>query len=230
MAHMEQTHFRHSEFYPKDFYGRYVDDIFCLFRDLNDVEKFHEFINSIHPSTKFEVEHESGDQLTFLDTIVRRSATSSPVISTHVKSSDRGLIYDITSFIPNKYKINLVSTLFYRCYKIASSWSVFNVDAKLLTQRLLNNGFTRSMVNTCINNVICKFHYKLSPPKDPTVPKNKIIVSLPYLGHLSYLLKRNITRLLSKFYPSCDIQIVFRRGFKIGNLFSHKDKLPKSCR
>ena len=95
---------------------------------------------------------------------------------------------------------------------------------------MLNNGFTRSMVNTCIDNVICKFHYKLSPPKHPTVPKNKIIVSLPYLGHLSYLLKRNITRLLSKFYPSCNIQVVFRRGFKIGNLFCHMDKLPKSCR
>ena len=89
MAHLEETEFRHSEFYPKEFYGRYVDDIFCLFRDRSDVEKFHNFINSIHPSTKFEVEHESGDQITFLDTVVRRSATSSPVISTHVGSSNR---------------------------------------------------------------------------------------------------------------------------------------------
>ena len=54
-------------------------------------------------------------------------------------------------------------------------------------------------------------------------------MSLPYLGHISYILKRNLTHLLSRFYPSCEIQVVFRRGFKIGNMMSHKDKLPKSC-
>ena len=103
------------------------------------------------------------------------------------------------------------------------------VDVKNLTRRFVNNGFPRWIVNQCINKVIEKFHYSSNSPRPPNVPRDKIIISLPYLGHLSYLLKRNLTSLLSKFYPTCEIRVVFQRGLKIGNLLSHEDKLPKSC-
>ena len=176
MSHLEETYFYECEFFPRDLYVRYVDDIFCLFRNYEDIDKFHQFINSIHPSTKFELEYESENKLTFLDTVVTRSTTPSPVIATHVKASDRGLIYDFSSFVPLKYKMNLISTLFYRCYKIASSWHIFHSDASRLTKRLVNNGFPRRLVNQCIDKVIARFHYNSRPPKDPKPTKAKIIV------------------------------------------------------
>ena len=53
---------------------------------------------------------------------------------------------------------------------------------------------------------------------------------LPYLGVMSTVYKRKISRLVHKFYPSVRLRVVFSRGFRLSNLFSFKDKLPLQCR
>ena len=87
------------------------------------VTKFHEFVNSMHPSTKFDMEVEEDGELAFMDTIVTRNiSTDLPDFSTKVKATDKGLFYDFNSFLPEKYKSNLVCSLVYRVYMIASSY------------------------------------------------------------------------------------------------------------
>ena len=55
------------------------------------------------------------------------------------------------------------------------------------------------------------------------------LVSLPFLGPLSYVIKRRLVKLVGKFYPTIQLKVVFRRGFRIRNLFSFKDKFPLKC-
>ena len=49
------------------YYRRYVDDIFALFRSLDHLEKFTNYLNSKHKNIKFTYEKESNNSLPFLD-------------------------------------------------------------------------------------------------------------------------------------------------------------------
>ena len=52
---------------------------------------------------------------------------------------------------------------------------------------------------------------------------------MPYLGQMSIVLKRDIMNLIRKFYTSVELKIIFKRGFKISNLFKFKDRFPMKC-
>ena len=69
MAHLEEKFILTSSLSPQ-FYRRYVDDTFCLFKKQADVHLFHDYLNSIDVSTQFDVETKSYGQLAFLDTSV----------------------------------------------------------------------------------------------------------------------------------------------------------------
>ena len=57
-----------------------------------------------------------------------------------------------------------------------------------------------------------------------------MVLTLPYLGLISIILRRNLLKLVRKFYPHISFRIIFRRGFRISNLFHYKDTFPKSCK
>ena len=98
--------------FSPSFYRRYVDDTFCLMKEECHIDQFLSYINSIDPNIQFNVEQEKNEQLSFLDTVVSRSNNSFPDISTKIKSTDRGLLYHFSSFIPKIYKTILSIVLF----------------------------------------------------------------------------------------------------------------------
>ena len=116
MAHLEEQHIVTCSSSPLPaYYRRYVDDTFCLFQNLADAYTFLDYINSLDPSTIFDIEEEQNGQLPFLDTVVSRSSSRHyPDISTRVKPTDKGLFYNFASFLPERYKTSLVSCLGYR--------------------------------------------------------------------------------------------------------------------
>ena len=192
--------------------------------------KFHDFINDLHPSIKFDREEEENGQLNFLDTIIRRTEDTSPSISTRVKPQDKGLLYNFSSFVPDKTKTSLISTLVYRAYKIASNMNIFHVDVTALKKKLKQNGFSLHLIDTCIGAVLGKHHANITRPSTTDVPRQEINIILPYLGPVSHLLKRRLQKLVHRFYPSVELNIIYRRGFIIANMFNYKDKFPLSCR
>ena len=52
-------------------YKRYVDDIFCMFRNEKDAENFFEFLNCRHENIKLTIEKESNKFLSFLDILIK---------------------------------------------------------------------------------------------------------------------------------------------------------------
>ena len=227
MTHLEETYIFGSEFAPS-FYRRYVDDTFCIFRQPEHVSKFHDYLNSLSPSTKFDIEIEEDGELAFLDTVVGKSCpTAKPEVSTKVKDTDKGLFYDYNSFIPERYKCNLVCCLVYRVYKIASSFHIFDNNLQRLCAKLYKNGFPKKIVEECIAKVLDGFYIPKAP--EPTVRREEIIMVMPYLGHMSIVLKREIFQLVRKFYPAVNVKIIFKRGFQISNMFNFKDRFPLKC-
>ena len=62
-----------------------------------------------------------------------------------------------------------------------------------------------------------------------TVSRKEIIMVMPYLGHMSIILKRDVLQLVRKFYPAADVKVIFKRGFQISNMFNFKDRFPLKC-
>ena len=54
------------------FWKRYVDDVFCLWPNSENVDSFLENLNSLVPSVKFTKEEENDHRLAFLDVLVHR--------------------------------------------------------------------------------------------------------------------------------------------------------------
>ena len=128
-----------------------------------------------------------------------------------------------------KYKLNLISTLVYRIYKIASSYELLHQDLEVLKKKLMSNGFPIFFIEKCIGNVLNKF-YSAEDTRNDEKSGDNILMVLPYLGHISYSTKRKLVKLVGKFYPGVKLRIIFTRGFRLSSMFSYKDKLPLSCR
>ena len=66
----------------------------------------------------------------------------------------------------------------------------------------------------------------------PDVPKQKIFVKIPFMSaHSNKLIKFDLSKLVSKFYPQIDFNIIFTNDFSIGSFFQFKDKVsPYSMR
>ena len=229
MCHLEEEYYVKSQLYP-NYYRRYVDDTFCLFNNRESANNFFNFINNVHPSTKFDMESENNNKLSFLDTIVHRSS-SMPFTetSTKVKATDKGLFYAYNSFVPTFYKLSLMKGLIFRVFSIASSYSWFHSDLIHLRNKFISNGFPKHLVDLCTNSVLSKI-YSVPSPVIHTVKKKSVIFVLPFLGPLSYLMSRKLKKLIHKFYPYIELKVVFKRGFCIGDLFKFKDKMPLECR
>ena len=141
-----------------------------------------------------------------------------------MKSTDKGLFYNINSFIPESYKHNLVYCLIHRIYNIASSNKIFHYDLENLKKKFLKNGFSSFM----FKSNVYKFLNKQYSPEVPiaTVHKKHVMFVIPYLGPLSILIKRRLKKLVSRFYPLVELKIIYKRGNTIKNLFSYKDTFP----
>ena len=92
-----------------------------------------------------------------------------------------GLYTKWDSFTPEKYKVNLIRTLTFRCFRICSSPSLLRSSLNELRKLLLQNGYPIGVVNYNINDVLNR---QQNRPKNPTttVSKKETILVLPYLG------------------------------------------------
>ena len=227
MAHLEEQHFL-KQVLPcsPTFYRRYVDDAFALFTDRNHVDPFLAFINSIEPSIQFDVEHENNDTLSFLDTNVTRASNHLYYdVSTGIKPTDKRLFYNFNSFVPVSFKNNLMSTLIFRVFSIASSYIIFDENLQTLKTKFLKNGFPSFSFFAATN----KFLYKQYNPNCgivSTVNKKTVVIVLPYLRYLSIIMRIRITGLVSKYYPTADFKVIFKSGYSIRKMFCYKDKVP----
>ena len=153
MCHLEKTFILTSDLSP-EFYRRYVDDTFCLFSNKEDAIKFFDYINTIHPSIKFDMELKNNNKLEFLDIVVECTDSQLTKTSTRVKPTDKGLYHNFASFIPTTYKRNKIFTLAYRAYRIASDMLVFDKDIFKLKAKLKRNGFPRDFIKITISKAL----------------------------------------------------------------------------
>ena len=224
MCHFEEQWLMNSRFCPSLWF-RYVDDTFTMFDSKDNANEFLTFLNSRHDSIKFTLEFEEDNKIPFLDILLKRCPDNTFSTSVYCKKTFTGLYTKWDSFTPRKYKINLIRTLTYRCFRICSSPSLLQAAIKDLRKLLLQNGYPQGVITFNINDVLNKNKNKSNNPVQATVPKKDILIVLPYLGLHSNQVTKRLKSCVYNFYSFINLKIIFQNTRRINSFFPYKDRL-----
>ena len=209
------------------FYQRYVDDIFCVFKNETQANIFLEFLNTRHNNIKFTIEKEIYKKLPFLDILVDKSNDKIHT-SIYRKKTYTGLLLNFNSFTPWSYKKGLLKTLIDRTFRINNTWLGFHNDISKLKNILLKNEYPLKQIDTHIR----KYLHKQYDNENHTNPSNTETryYKLPYIGQFSKSTQKRLNNLISRFCKdSVSIKLVFTT-FKLSSIFSTKNKVPSSLK
>ena len=226
MCHFEEKWVMSGQVCPS-FWYRYVDDTFTMFENKDTANGILQYLNSRHNSTKFTIEFEQDNEIPFLDILVKRCPNNTFVTSIYRKKTFTGLYTKWVSFTPRKYKINLIRTLTYRCYRICSSASLLQSALGDLRKLLLQNGYPQGIITYNVNDLLNRNRNK---PRSPvsTVPKKDIIILLPYLGLQSNQISQRLKSCVYNFYSFVNLKIIFQNNCRTKSFFPNNDRLNRS--
>ena len=188
------------EFKPK-LYKKYVDNIFVMFRSMDHVKKFVDYMNTKHPNIRFTFEIEDQNSFSFLDIkIIRNTEKKAFETSVYIKSTFSGAFINFNSSIPMTYKTGLLETMLFRCFSICSSYEKFHQEILKLKEIFKRNSYPEKFIDRCIKNFI----NKLDVPKvvEDTAAKKELILVLPYLGQQSFEIRNRTQCCLKKNAPT----------------------------
>ena len=201
-----------------------------MFDSKDNANEFLSFLNSRHDSIKFTLEFEEDNKIPFLDILLKCCPYNTFSTSVYRKKTFTGLYTKWDSFTPRKYKINLIRTLTYRCFRICSSPSLLQAAIKDLRKLLLQNGYPQGVITFNINDVLNKNKNTSNNPVQATVPKKDILIVLPYLGLHSNQVTKRLKSCVCNFYSFVNLKIIFRNTRRINSFFPYKDRLNRSQR
>ena len=212
--------------FQANFYSRFVDDTFLLFRSKDHVGKFGHYLSKQHKNIKFTSKIEENGSLSFLDIKISRE-NNKFVISVYRKPTFSGVFTNFESFIPDIDKRGLIETLLHRSFRLCSKYENFHWKIGILKSILKRNSYPHNLVNHCIkkflNKIFVQRHLNF------TVSKRELICILPYLGKASFDLRTKLRRTIESNLPFCKLKIIFRSKW-LTNLFHFKDSLEKKIR
>ena len=204
---------------------RYVDDTFTLFQSKDTALNFLKYLNSCHKNIQFTLEFEENKEIPFLDVLIKRTTLNTFTTSVYRKKTLTGLFTKWDSFTPRKYRVNLIRTLTYRCFRICSTPSLLQSALDDLRNRLLQNGYPKGTINFNINDVLNRNRNKILVS---TVPKKDLFIVLPFLGSQSTFFSKRLKTCISSFYSAVDLKVIFQNTNRIKSFFPYKDRLNRS--
>ena len=174
----------------------------------------------------FTFEIEENDKLAFLDVLITREGSF--CTSLYRKPTFSGLYSNFKSFMPDSYKKGLLYTLLHRAFVLCCSWDKFHEEVCFLKKTFLKNSFSGFFIDQCIKIFLDKIF--IAKKVVLTVPKKELRICLPFLGKQSLEIKTKLSRFLSKNFPQCKPQVIFKSNNRLKNFFSFKDKIPLNVR
>ena len=133
-------------------YVRYVDDIFVIFNNNNQIENLKSKFEA-ESVLRFTIEHSTNNKLPFLDVMINKCNNE---VHTQVyrKKTDLGLCLNAHSECPIRYKESVIKNYLRRAYKICKSWTDFHQEIQLIKQMLVNNNYSNTLVDNNIKMFI----------------------------------------------------------------------------
>ena len=184
-------------------YLRYVDDIFVSCDSPANSHKILDYFNRCHPAIKFTLENELDDKLSFLDVLLLRTQDGAIQRKVHRKVTWTGQYTHFSSFVPLKYKRNLVKCLAYRARHICTP-DTLDYELTFIRKTLSENGYPDNFVRR---------HMEPKPemPANFDVPKKKVFLSVPFKGESSFqILKLRLSSAISGTFPAAQLCLLPR--------------------
>ena len=188
--------------YRPFYYPRYVDDIFVLFKSSDQLKRFQSYLNSCHVYMSFTIETEQNNKISFLDVNVIREQGRF-ITSVYQKATFSGVYTHFHSFLPDTYKIGMIYFLVNRCFRICSSWSMFDQQLILLTGILQKNEFPENFIDRCFKLFLNRIH--ILKEKVSTVEKKPLRLVLPYLGTISLQTRTKLQKFIKGLFNCCKL-------------------------
>ena len=111
-------------------------------------------------------------------------------------------------------------TLVNRAYNLCTNWSIFHEEMSFLKNFFVTNGYPLYLFDKITKSFLCK---KFSNPLTvTTVKKDHKYVKLPYMGKLSFDLRKQLKTLLQTNYPQIKFTFVFTNTNTIGNFLKQR--------
>jgi len=127
--------------------------------------------------------------------------------SIYRKPTFTGLGLHFLSYIPYLYKINSIRTLITRAYNLCSNWTTFHDEMLFLKEFFITNGYPLFLFDKITKTFLCKIFS--NQPTVPTVKKDHRYVKLPYMGSLSFEIRKQLKSLLQINYPQIKFTFIF---------------------
>ena len=203
-----------------------MDDTFIIFKDQNNAEAFLNYINNQHPKIKFTMETERENKLSFLDILISKNGNKLDT-SIYRKETFSGLGVNFLSRCFIQFKYNTFSTMFYRAYRLTSTYEAFHNEITFLKKFFTNNGFPENIFYSKVK----KFLEQIYHPKQKMIgpKKQDLYIKFPFLDDKTNIYFRTaVKKILSKYFPQINIKIIFFNNYKIKAFVNHKEKLPSA--
>ena len=211
-----------SHVQPKVFF-RYVDDCLAIFSNHEEIKQFYQEINNIHTNIKFTYELEENGKIPFLDVFIEKR-NQSFISSVNRKKTNTGLNTNWKSFIPFKYKINIIKCLIDRSYKICNSYQKIHEEFQKVTTLLLNNGYPRGIIDRHIKTYLNRKHKPLNENASEIRKSKFAIFCLLFIGEASQQIEKEIKHFLENKIKANFCLRMNHSVSTIGNLLRNKDK------
>ncbi|BHF62726.1 hypothetical protein SprV_0200571200 [Sparganum proliferum] len=200
-----------------NFYGRYVDDIFCLTDVTADTYALVQKFNNAHPSLTFSAEFEADNEIAFLDVLLRRQEDGSIQRRVFRKKTWTGQYINFHSFVPLNIKRNLVQGLAARVRRICSPETV-DAELQQLRNILNENGYPERFILRNIGERTAK-------PTMATAEKKDLFIRLPFQGDAAAdLVRRRLKAEITSAFPAANLRVCFTNSpvVRLGG----NDRLP----
>ncbi|CAH8493014.1 unnamed protein product [Dicrocoelium dendriticum] len=201
------------------YYGRYVDDIFCVADDRVCIEDLLAHFNAAHNNIVFTIELESNNSLSFLDVHITRTSDGTVQRRVHRKTTWTGQYTHFASFVPMSQKRNLVRCLTERARKICTE-DTLSDELSFIRSVLEQNGYPDKFIRR---------HMEPRAPKvQPiTAEKRLIYLSLPFKGDvIAERTTRRLCNATARTYFAADLRVSFTSTPVVSQHL--KDRLPRS--
>jgi hypothetical protein len=140
-----------DELNKPELYCRYVDDIFVVVRDEEQLMNLR-MAFEMNSDLKFTYELGQNRTLPFLDILVQ-AKNNSYVTKVYRKPTDVGRVLNADSECPERYKRSTIRALIQRAFKTCSSENDLNMELRNCKRILVNNGFTNRTIDTEISKL-----------------------------------------------------------------------------
>ena len=172
---------------PPKVYERFVDDTFCIIKR-DDIQKFHEHINSLEIKIKFTIEEELNGQLPFLDTLLKRNEDGSISVRVYRKPTHTDQYLNYNSNHTSQTKDAVISSLFRRARDIISDKKDLIEENERIVNVLIENDYDKRT----ILRVKKKVERGKQNRQNDAEQNEPTRFTLPYIPGTSEMIKRSL--------------------------------------